>query len=367
MATSRGTWAPEWSVAPGEVLIETLDERGMTQAELARRMARPLKTISEIANSKAAITPDTAIQLELALGISARFWNGLETQYRESLARARALEDLGSYTTWTNAFPLAELARRGVITARASSVDATRQLLEFFRVSNPVGWEQQWARQAVGLRQSQAFEYSPHALAAWLRLGEVHAEAMDVGPFDPRALRAILPETRNLTRLASFPTAVRRLQAAVATAGVAFVVEEELPGARVSGAARTLADGRALLQVSLRFRSDDQFWHSVHHEAGHLVRRGRREGFVEDRDPAQEGPEVDSDEAAADAYARDLLIPPAEYAEFVARGVFTPDAVIAFAELVGVSKGIVTGRLEHDGVVARGRLAHLKRTYPLIR
>ncbi len=62
----------------------------MSQSELARRMGRPVKTINEIVNGKAAITPDTALQLELTLGISATFWNNLEAAYREHLARERA-------------------------------------------------------------------------------------------------------------------------------------------------------------------------------------------------------------------------------------------------------------------------------------
>lgn len=45
------------------------------------------KSINEIVHGKAAITPETAIQLELTLGISASFWNQLETKYREHLAR----------------------------------------------------------------------------------------------------------------------------------------------------------------------------------------------------------------------------------------------------------------------------------------
>jgi len=50
-------------------------------------MDRPAKTINEIANGKAPITPETAIQLELTLGISASFMNQLETNYREHLAQ----------------------------------------------------------------------------------------------------------------------------------------------------------------------------------------------------------------------------------------------------------------------------------------
>ena len=70
MAIDRTAWQRDWAVAPGEILQEALEDRDMSQSELARRMGRPVKTINEIVNGKAAITPDTAIQLELTLGIT---------------------------------------------------------------------------------------------------------------------------------------------------------------------------------------------------------------------------------------------------------------------------------------------------------
>lgn len=85
--SSQPGWQPDWTVAPGEILLEALQGREMTQSELAQRLGRPLKTINEIIKGKAAITPETAIQLERALGISARFWTNLETLYRDALAR----------------------------------------------------------------------------------------------------------------------------------------------------------------------------------------------------------------------------------------------------------------------------------------
>ncbi len=88
MATNRCAWQPDWAVAPGEILLEALQDRGISQSELARRVDRPAKTINEIANGKAPITPETSIQLELTLGISASFWNQLETKYREHLAQS---------------------------------------------------------------------------------------------------------------------------------------------------------------------------------------------------------------------------------------------------------------------------------------
>ena len=61
----------------------------MTQAELSQRTGRPKKTINEIIKGKAAITPDTAIQFERVLGVPASFWNNLERNYQETLARLR--------------------------------------------------------------------------------------------------------------------------------------------------------------------------------------------------------------------------------------------------------------------------------------
>ena len=48
MAIEPFAWRPDWAVAPGEILIEALEERAMSQSELARRMGRPTKTINEI-------------------------------------------------------------------------------------------------------------------------------------------------------------------------------------------------------------------------------------------------------------------------------------------------------------------------------
>jgi HTH-type transcriptional regulator/antitoxin HigA len=78
---------PDWETPPGATLRDILEERGVSQAALAREMGRPLKTINEIIQGKAAITAETALQLEDALGNSAEFWMRRESNYRLRLAR----------------------------------------------------------------------------------------------------------------------------------------------------------------------------------------------------------------------------------------------------------------------------------------
>ena len=76
----RNEYRPSEVSPPGDTLKEILDDRGLTQAELAERMGRPKKTINEIIKGKAAITPETALQLELVLGIPASFWTAREQE-----------------------------------------------------------------------------------------------------------------------------------------------------------------------------------------------------------------------------------------------------------------------------------------------
>ena len=83
----QNEYHPESVSPPGETLLETLDAFGMSQAELARCMNRPVKTINEIIQGKTAITAETVLQLEQVLNIPASFWLKREQHYRESLAR----------------------------------------------------------------------------------------------------------------------------------------------------------------------------------------------------------------------------------------------------------------------------------------
>jgi len=70
------------AIPPGEYLLEATEELGLNQADLARRMDRPVQAISEIIKGIKAITPDTATQLEELLGVPAHIWTGLEADYQ---------------------------------------------------------------------------------------------------------------------------------------------------------------------------------------------------------------------------------------------------------------------------------------------
>jgi HTH-type transcriptional regulator/antitoxin HigA len=359
-STTPPLWSPDWLVAPGEFLVEALAERGMTQAELARRIARPVKTVSEIATGKAAITPVTAIQLERALGISASFWNAAETRYREAQARQRARSELRDYIGWFEQFPIKDLQRHGELPAFDAVEDGVGALLSYFGVSSPTGWDAEWGQVGVAYRFSGGSPTSTHSLAAWLRSGERQAAALDVAGYNERRFRSTLAGVRRLSHVQIFDVAVQHLTAELAAAGVAFVVVPSLSGAPASGAARWLRGVRPLIQLSLRYLSDDQFWYSLYHEGGHLLTGGRRAEVVEDVEAADLN---DDRERQADLFARDSLVPPDAIASFAANGDFTREAVRRMATNLDISPGIFVGRLQHERLIAPSELNDLKRRY----
>lgn len=352
MADTVNTYQPDVVSSPGESLADLLDERGMTQAELATRLGRPRKTINEIVKGKAAIEPDTALQLEAVLGTPASFWLAREARYREWLARSRRADTLHASRAWARSFPYPEMSRWGWV-PDAPRDERSAALLHFFGVASPHAWEAVWSECEVAFRRPRASALRREALAAWLRQGELEGQRVDCAPFERKRFEQALHVARSIS-LAEPLDYKPRLVACFAAAGVAFVAVPEIRRTGVCGATRWLSDSKALVQVSLRYRTDDQLFFSIFHEAAHVLLHPRRSIFIEGA--RGDGPE----EKEADLFAAEHLIPAKAYEHFVGTGnVLT--RVAGFAKEMGVSPGIVVGRLQHDGHLAYNQGNHWKR------
>jgi addiction module HigA family antidote len=345
MAEMLNQYEPDRVSAPGETLLESIEALGMSQAELAERLGRPKKTINEIVQAKAAITPETALELEAVLGIPAAFWMAREARYRESLARRDEEAWLATETAWARRFPVRIMAARGWIADSASRVDSVRELLRFFAVASPQAWEETWTRREVAYRCSSKQRGDRHAIAVWLRRGEIEGQRAECAPYDAERFKRSLGEARSLTN--EPPDEFQpRLTALFAAAGVAVAWVPEIPRAPISGVTRWLTPERALIQVSLRYKTDDQLWFSIFHEAAHVLKHPRKLVFIED------GDQESDEEREANAFAAATLIPGHALAGFGAEpGRVSLAAVREFARQVGVAPGIVVGRLQHDGVL----------------
>lgn len=353
-------WTPEWAIPPGELLAEVLEDRELSQSELARRIDRPIKTVNEIIKGKAAITAETAIQLEYALGIKANFWISAESRFREFQARQSMERELDEASDWLKCFPVKDLARFGLVGKKKSDRGMITDLLAFFGTSSVNAWEKIWLEPQASFRRSQAYERSPFSVASWLRWGEVQAARIECDPYDEGKFREALDQIRFLTKSQPFSTIIRRVQEMCAACGVAVITTPEFSGTSLSGAARWLSPTKALIQLSLRHKSDDQFWFSFFHEGGHVLRGAKRTFFVDGAD--EDAPDDDlEEERHANHFARNVLIPEAEYAEFLTSGAINEKRIREFADRLGIASGIVVGRLQKDNEVPKSHFNSLKR------
>lgn len=107
------------AIAPGEYLLEILDEAGLSQADLTRRTGRPVQAVNEIIKGSKSITPDTALQLETVLAVPAHIWTGLENEYQLVLAKQRAAKELAGEKPLMQRFPYKEMANIGWVRSLA--------------------------------------------------------------------------------------------------------------------------------------------------------------------------------------------------------------------------------------------------------
>ncbi len=355
---NQNQYFPDVVSPPGETLRETLEALGMSQAELAERMGRPKKTINEIIKGKAALTPDTALQLERVLGISSGFWNNRDNHYREYQAKRQEGERLRHKVGWLDEMPVRDMIKLGWFAPRPDKVGQLQEMLNFFGVASPEVWKRIWCGPKIAFRRSHAFRNDPGLLAGWLRIGEIQARGLECGQYDSVRFSASLVKIRKLTLK---PPGGYRLELTrlCAEAGVALVILPEPPRLSISGATRWLTPFKALMQISLRYTTDDQFWLTFFHEAGHILLHGKRDVFLETNgyNPNKE------DEA--DNFALQHLLPKDGLNRFLAAGTPTRDFIKRYAERMELAPGVLVGLLQHQGILADSQFNDLKRLFKL--
>jgi HTH-type transcriptional regulator / antitoxin HigA len=339
MSPTTYRYEPEHVLPPGATLQEVLEEKAMSQTDLARRTGLSVKHVNQVVKGNAAVTAETAILLERATGVAAGVWANLESAYQVDQSRAKDTERLSADLDWLASLPVQELRKRGWIEEVTTPVDTLREVCRFFGVADKASWEELWQR-PTAYRRSKVFSSDPGAVAAWLRIGEIEAAELRCKPFEKQALVSRLSDLRSLTRESDPSAWFPKLREIGQEAGVAIVLEPEIPGARVVGAARWVTPEKALVQLSLRHRWSDIFWFTLFHELGHLILHSKKDVFINDPGPHSGA------EAEADAFAAQLLVP----RKFETRlgGLNTEADVRKFATELGVGADIVVGRLQFE-------------------
>lgn len=351
---------PTWFSKPGDTLTVLMRRQNLSPPEVAALIDRDVKTVQGLIAGFVSIDDGLAEAIAAHIGGSPTFWRKRQNVYDSALEKAVEGFSEKARAEWLKILPLPEIAQFAGA-ERRSSPAMLRASLAYFAVSDAAEWQTRYAEalDEVAFHTSKAFTAHVGATAAWLRQGELEASMVPCKPWNPGNLRDRLDDIRKLARAKAPAYFVPRLRQLCADTGVAVVVVRAPNGCRASGATRFIAPDKAMINLSLRHKSDDHFWFTLFHEIAHLLLHEQNATFV-DGDTVS----TDAREAEANKFAAEVLIPTERQDELKSLRA-RRDPVLRFAASLGIPPGIVVGQAQHRKIFAHRQLQYLKRRFDL--
>lgn len=253
--TDSMEFRPTITIPPGATIRENMGLLGIDQKELATRLDMTEEHLSNILNSNAPITYETALKLEVVIGPSAEFWMNLETNYQLNKARLQKQEELEQELEILKEIPYKEMSHLGWVEKTADRYERVYNCREFFVVARLSSIEPSHA--VMYRKQKLSKGISDLGVLAWLRKAEVEGMSREVNKFSKRKLGALIPVFRKLTMekpAVYYPKMVELC----AACGVSLVLVEHLPRTYICGA--TLWKKKnPIIALSLRGKRADVF------------------------------------------------------------------------------------------------------------
>ena len=313
----------------------------MEQARLTRRDLIPLigssARVAEVLAGKRAITMAMARALHQHLGIPA------DVLLREPAEDRSAIVFLK--------FPLKEMARRNwirdVSDLKGNAEELVRELMGRAGVREAAlpALNRKNDHQRINAKTDR------YALRAWC--WQVMAAARADPPESPYEPGTVTPDfLRQVACLSPDEDGPRRARDFLAEHGIALEVVKHLPRTHLDGAVLRLADSRPVIGLTLRYDRIDNFWFTLLHELAHVCLHfdgGEDISFVDDLTLRYEqGSDKHPKEMQADDWAREALIPQADWDDSRAWERPTGMAILSLAHRAGVHAAVVAGRIRHE-------------------
>ena len=160
--------------------------------------------------------------------------------------------------------------------------------------------------------------------------------------FDPLEI-GWLPK---FVRLSSYPDGPKRAQQMLKEHGILLIPEAQIPGLAIDGAA-FLESNVPVIGMTIRKDAIDNFWFTLLHEVAHVIlhyRTGLATGFFDQIETVT----TDEQEAEADSFAANILIPEERWRRSTARIAKSPRIIEDFAQEIGIHPAIVFGRVRKE-------------------
>lgn len=345
---------------PGQYVGELIEDYNVTQKEFAERLGVSAKTVSKLVNAEESISKETAHKLAKLSGVSMQTWLNLQNAYDVKVAEIVEQKELeeGSEKEICEMIDFKYFKAEGYVPDKRYSLK--EKIVELRKILGVASLEKFSSfNHQVSYRNTREFTTKSIVNSnIMLELASKKARDTTTTKLNRRKLERSLPALRDLTRLSPdifYP----KLKEILLDCGVVLVGLPALPNANLNGATKKFGNGSALLLLTDRNKVSDIFWFSLFHEIGHVLEND----FSSDDG---NGESYRRSEERADQFAKDLLIRPEDYQDFIEKGIFDKSDILDFAEEIDIHPSVVLGRLQNDGILSFDRYRELKESYYLV-
>ena len=336
---------------PGYYVKDYIEDQGITQEELAKRLQTTPKYVSDLVNGRINLTDEMVLKLSIVFGTSTAMWLNLNQKYIEKKIEIEKRIQLNEECQLVKQLDYKFWVDLGLVKATRVATEKVMELQRYFRVSSLNVLSQRDFLVQYRTSVSEVTDINVINANAWVQTAINIGSLIDVEPYDKKKLSASISEIRGMT--VQHPKKFYpRLKELLASCGVALVLLPNLKNCGVNGAVKWLGKDKVILALNDRRKYADTFWFALFHELGHVLQQRIKVLLVSEKNKA--GLETDDLvkklEAEADAFSKNTLIPKENYFGFVecnTRG-FTAESIMTFAKNIGILPGIVVGRLQQD-------------------
>jgi len=274
---------PEYAVAPGESLAETIESLGMSQKELALRTGMTEKSINRIVKNDQPITCKTAVKLELCTGVPAEMWNNLELNYRQQLVKLDEKKRQQDNLLWLKTIPVKELIDREIIPDEKNKSKIIWHALFFFGVGSVDQYHEFWKSQSKCLapQNGRKSKDVTGSTSSWIRAGELEAQEIDTDPFDTFVFKKAVETIRRLKEKSS-TTRMQKIKTVCASAGVAVCFVPAFKKMPWRSASKWISPHKAMILLPPETNSEDVFLQSFFQEASNILFGSKKEIYLND-------------------------------------------------------------------------------------
>lgn len=338
---------------PGEILNDLLNERGLSQRELASRLDIAHSLLSNILNGNRSINIKLAISLQAVGFNDANFW--LTKQLAYDLQEAEKDDDVikkqEAIKAWNeieNIVPTAYFKKYNILTSDVE--DNMKIILDIYNASDVEVLKDTVNNYSFNhYRKSEKFNENKNNVIAWSYLAEYKAKHETVNSFSKSNESKLISELNRCFYRCFYENidVINEAKSILNKYGIKFFILERPSQTPVDGKSFICGENPAIV-LSLKYSRLDNFAYTLMHELGHVFlhlihKKYKNENFFIN------APNIKVEEAEADSYAENHLIDINEWNEFIlTHDEYDDDTIIEFAEKITVHPAIIRGRVCHE-------------------